>query len=170
MTNFNSLRPFYIVFLVASQLVLIQAQNCSLISLEDVNRLLPELYPMASSDGGPLSFSVMEFNVTCLAAAIVKKHYRFVTVSVHFNVSELGNGMMEPLSAMLDVGCSSDNQWESSVLGSAGTFTRVNPTDSRFAAPVLTRLDCAKCARKNHNQKLLFDMLSHCHGQFSPDS
>ena len=161
MTNFKSVSLIF-VFLVASQLALMQAQNCSLIALEDLNRLLPEVYP--SSDGGPRSFSILDFNVTCLAAAVVKQRFRFVTVYVHFNVNELVNGIVESLSAMLDVGCSSDNQWESSVLGPGGTFTRVDTNDPRFAAAVETRLDCAKCAGKKYNQLLHFDMLTHCHG------
>lgn len=156
----------YLVLLLASrQLAPLQAQNCSLISLEEVNQLITELCPC--SDSSATSFSVLGFNVTCLALAVLQDHYRFVTVYVDFTLSQFsGDGVVESLSALMDVGCSSDNRWESSVLGLAGTFTWMDTVDPG-AAPGM-RTDCAECAGKSYDQDLFLDTLTHCLGQSCP--
>ena len=114
------------------------AHNCSMITDQEVVALLYEYHP--SSDEGQPKLMLMENNVICLSHSLLQDHYRYTTVSVKY--VNFPNGFMqnETLTAVMDIGCSAENKWESNVLGN----TAFKLSDSILSASHL-RSDCRTC-------------------------
>lgn len=108
------------------------AQNCTTITFDDIASLLPNY-------ASP-TMVLVDFNVTCLALSKVQDKYRYVTVMVIIQ-NTVGDTNSDTSLAMIDIGCSTSNHWNASVLGVDSAFMMLNSVSS-----VKTRLDCSVCA------------------------
>ena len=135
---------------------IIYSQNCSLITHEEVEELIPQFDPLL--DGGEVVFTLLGYNISCLSLSQVQNHYRFTTISVTYSSSFVEN---EILTALVDIGCSSKNKWEISVLGMENTIMWSQPTPADRL-----RRDCAICISDKHYMGNTSDPITHCVGMF----
>lgn len=147
--------PFVLVLFLSVPPVF--SQNCSLITHDIVTELLPQLHP--SSDGNE-GLYLLSFNITCLSASHVQDCYRFTTIFTTYIVSSSKSN--ETITALIDLGCSTENKWDPSVLGAEISYISnpINLTEN-------LRLDCALCASSIHprSNRLISDPTSHCVGK-----
>ena len=108
------------------------AQNCTAITREDIDGLLP-LYL------NDHSVVLVNHNITCLALSEAQGRYRYVTVLVKVQSSMTDFSL--DIDVMIDIGCSKD-RWNTSVLGVIDAVTMLE----NDVIPVETRLDCSVCA------------------------
>ena len=147
--------PFVLVLFLSVPPVF--SQNCLLITHDIVTELLPQLHP--SSDGNE-GLYLLSFNITCLSASHVQDCYRFTTIFTTYIVSSSKSN--ETITALIDLGCSTENKWDPSVLGAEISYISnpINLTEN-------LRLDCALCASSIHPRSngLISDPTSHCVGK-----
>ena len=147
--------PFVLVLFLPVPLVF--SQNCSLITHDIVTELLPQIHP--SSDGNE-GLYLLNFNITCLSASHVQDCYRYTTIFTTYIVSSSESN--ETITALIDLGCSSKNKWDPSVLGAEASYIS-NP----ISLVENLRLDCALCASSTHpiSKGLISDPTTHCIGK-----
>ncbi len=130
------------------------SQNCSLISNQEILDLLYEYHP--SFDEGQPNIFLVNYNITCLSRSIVKDRYSFVTISVKYMNWPQGFKMNETFVAVIDIGCTYDNKWNSDVLGNTAMIW------SEPIPSVVLRTDCRSCNRAVNNS----DPITHCVGEY----
>ena len=152
-TNRFDLYLLLIISLFVFNVRLSSAQNCSFITDQELFVLMQDYYHPSTDEGQPNLF-IMDYNITCLSHSILQNHYRYTTVSVKYLILPQGFKKNETLTAMLDIGCSTENKWDPDVLGNTA-FKWSSPTSNNNP-----RSDCTLCNGDMYGA----DIDTHCVG------
>lgn len=126
-----------------------------MITSEKLLEVLPVFHP-SLDDNTIETFQLISTNTTCLALSTIQYKYRYVSVSITYKVS-FSNGLNETYTALIDLGCSTDNKWDTKVLGPEVSFAYIDPVPSNSL-----RIDCAKCVSNTHPSNINSDPITHC--------
>lgn len=113
------------------------SQNCSTITKDTLESFLYEYHP--TTDEGPSNLVLLESRTVCLSHAKMQQRYAYTTVSVKY-ISQSYDNNNETHSAIIDIGCGVNDQWDIDVLGS-----NTMKWSSTYDTTVSMRSDCRLC-------------------------
>jgi hypothetical protein len=131
-----------------------KSENCTSITSSQLSKLLPNVHP--ESEYSITYFELLDFNITCLALSKVQGRYRYISVIASYMISS-ENAPNETITAQIDLGCSNENKWDTSILGPEVSFKIKQPIPAESI-----RIDCAVCISDTHPMNANSDPLTHC--------